>query len=145
MTDFAQLPLFEGLAPSGTKLSLGGAITCATDQPARALQLDEQVVMVVVGTVDHVGFDTNDLGPIRGHRIKITSAFELEEHDSPEDLLEDLRGRVESVLRKRYSDNGPDSATGAIDTVTISHGGKSVTTTPEEIGQVAKALRKRAG
>lgn len=77
-TDPAQLPLFQGMEPSATTFSLTGKITAVNDQPARPMKLGEQVILVVVATVKHVGFDDEeDAGPIMGTKVKAEQAYEF--------------------------------------------------------------------
>jgi hypothetical protein len=70
-----QLPLFEGQRPNGSGVRLTGKVTT----PFRALALEEEVVLVVKGTVAKVSHDLDgDGGTLtRLHVLKVAEAHEL--------------------------------------------------------------------
>jgi hypothetical protein len=96
-----QLPLFEGLPTLATRLSLSGTIDAVTDQPDRALNLHEEIFLLVRGRVDRVTLDADDAdgtpAALRGHRYRVTQAFELDAELASSTMIELARGVAERV------------------------------------------------
>jgi hypothetical protein len=96
-----RLPSFEGRDVIATSLGMTGTIKHEDSQPARALRLDEEVVLVVVGTVSGVGFDATDAGVVRQHKVSVSEAFELD-GDTARTVLAELREQLAEQIDARH-------------------------------------------
>lgn len=118
MKDSAQLPLFQGQEPSATTFSLTGKITTANDQPAKPMHLGHQVILVVVGTVKHVGFDDEeDAGPVMGTKVKAEQAYWMTNGVEANELVGRLFAENRKTVNRRLGlpdepeeDNQPAAA-----------------------------------
>jgi hypothetical protein len=115
----SQLSLFRGKPITTYTTKLSGGVDCIDDQPHRDgdYELEDQVVLVVVATVEKIGFEAGKVLDVNEVRtFKATAAYEVTDADQAAALLEQLRAETSASLDERLGRlpvNASENAAGA--------------------------------
>lgn len=98
-----QLSLFENVEVVANVLSVTGTIKDPVLQPLTEFPLESRQVLLVVGTIAHVGFDPGKVGRVRSQKLAVDEVYEIAHLADVWDLLSQVRREQEEAIEARMA------------------------------------------